>query len=401
MKKLIVFLIILSSSQIEAQTKTDLKFEMFTLNLTITNIDSGQVTMFYHTLDTSDFPRTNKLIHGRTTFQGKISRATDALIFTLNSKDMDLADPSVIPLILEPGIINVSCKLVNKKIADLKVEGSLSQIERDKWQAEHELLVNNIKTTRFEISKILNDKLKMENPIFKLRLDSLELSLNTLNEILVHDVLMYSKRYPDSYFSGFLLNKYNRLIPLDTLASYFLQLNYQVRNSEFGQMLHNYLYTYSGENFRLSNDLLGLNTALKGVKSLYDVTLRNQFGKKVKLSEYKGKPTLLFFWGTWCLPCQRQFPSLKNLISFIGKNKINFLTISLDSEYENWRKFVNLRKPPGINLIDNKNLLRMFYRFETVSHLIIIDKNGKLINDDAPHTDTPELKKILLSLVDN
>ena len=41
-----------------------------------------------------------------------------------------------------------------------------------------------------------------------------------------------------------------------------------------------------------------------------DISMRNADGKKIKLSDFKGKVILLNFWGTWCPPCRGEMPDL-------------------------------------------------------------------------------------------
>ena len=47
------------------------------------------------------------------------------------------------------------------------------------------------------------------------------------------------------------------------------------------------------------------------------------------LLKASGKPLLVNFWATWCDPCREEFPDLVK-IDRDYKNKINFITVSLD-----------------------------------------------------------------------
>jgi len=46
-----------------------------------------------------------------------------------------------------------------------------------------------------------------------------------------------------------------------------------------------------------------------------------------------GKPLMINFWATWCIPCTEEFPDLVK-IDKTYKGKIDFLTVSLDDVTE-------------------------------------------------------------------
>lgn len=69
-------------------------------------------------------------------------------------------------------------------------------------------------------------------------------------------------------------------------------------------------------------DTVTASKAAKGVnvgQRFPDITWLDKKAKRVALSSLKGKITFLHFWGSWCPPCLREFPSLKKLNAEIKK----------------------------------------------------------------------------------
>lgn len=70
-------------------------------------------------------------------------------------------------------------------------------------------------------------------------------------------------------------------------------------------------------------------------------------GKTVALSDLKGKYVLLDFWASWCAPCRREIPYLKEVLAYSEKNdKFAVLSYSIDSKEKDWK-----------NCITNNNLI--------------------------------------------
>lgn len=92
--------------------------------------------------------------------------------------------------------------------------------------------------------------------------------------------------------------------------------------------------------------------------------------------------TIIDFWATWCKPCLASKPSFENAAMKFN-NKLGFVSISTDMDYDKWRKFLKPNK--FINeyfLVDNfKSPLSLFINLETIPRYISISKiNSKIID---------------------
>ena len=65
-------------------------------------------------------------------------------------------------------------------------------------------------------------------------------------------------------------------------------------------------------------------------QTLPDAELHTPGGKIVKISDFKGKPTLVNMWATWCAPCVVELPSLE-IMSKLYKGKINVIAVALEA----------------------------------------------------------------------
>jgi peroxiredoxin len=61
-------------------------------------------------------------------------------------------------------------------------------------------------------------------------------------------------------------------------------------------------------------------------------TLKTPQGKKVSLSDFRGKAVLLEFFATWCRHCNAEAPHLRDLYASLPKKSYGFIAVNADGE---------------------------------------------------------------------
>lgn len=111
-------------------------------------------------------------------------------------------------------------------------------------------------------------------------------------------------------------------------------------------------------------------------------TLDNE---KISLNDLKGKPTLINFWFTTCLPCIDEMPVLNGIKSQL-KDSVNFIAIT----YEKTEKVQNFLKNHAFTFKHIVNAQKFINSMKLLSFPvnIFLDKNGivRKIENGIPYT---------------
>ena len=119
-------------------------------------------------------------------------------------------------------------------------------------------------------------------------------------------------------------------------------------------------------------------------------SLEDLSGKKVSLTDYKGKAVLINFWATWCGPCKIETPWLIDLRNQYAAKGFEVLGVSTDDidrsdarmfgqEKKEISDFVQRMHMPYPVLIDGDSLSKPYGGLDAMPTSFFLDRSGRIV----------------------
>lgn len=129
----------------------------------------------------------------------------------------------------------------------------------------------------------------------------------------------------------------------------------------------------------------------------------NHAGGTTSLDDLKGKYVYVDVWATWCGPCKREIPFLKEVEQkYHGKN-IEFVSVSIDkqSDKDKWKTMIADKELGGIQLLADNDWQSKFvqdYKIKGIPRFLLIDPDGNIVSADAPRPSNKALIDLFTEL---
>ena len=125
-----------------------------------------------------------------------------------------------------------------------------------------------------------------------------------------------------------------------------------------------------------------------------DFTLKDLHGKKVTLSQLRGKIVMVNFWATWCPPCRLEMPDLDKIYTHFESQGLVILSITDEDSFK-VNTFINNNNYHPPVLIDTGDAVHKLFHIEGIPKTFIFNRDGKLVGETIDQCTGLQFLKLL------
>jgi thiol-disulfide isomerase/thioredoxin len=168
------------------------------------------------------------------------------------------------------------------------------------------------------------------------------------------------------------------------LLSISTNLNYRQLQSLYAGLDSSLCHSYEmGSAFKLvrmkERELAGL---LDAGKLFHDVLLPDAEDNIVDINQLPGNYLLISLWASWCAPCRKESPVLRELYTRYKDKGLAIVGVSLDGSKPKWTNAVKQDDLAWPQLIDTSGFrgdLALYYEIESIPMVFLLDKERKIV----------------------
>lgn len=123
-----------------------------------------------------------------------------------------------------------------------------------------------------------------------------------------------------------------------------------------------------------------IKNALRKGSLIPHIAYNDPSGKVVDINSFRGKYVLIDFWASWCGPCRKAIPEIKELYSKYKESGLEVLSVSVDTDNTAWKKAMSEENMPWPQVLSpDKNKTMASFMIIGIPTLYLIDREGKIV----------------------
>ncbi|GER59481.1 thiol:disulfide interchange protein [Patiriisocius marinus] len=207
-------------------------------------------------------------------------------------------------------------------------------------------------------------------------------SLDSISQLETEYAVSFIEKNKDNVLSSMAIAAVS--LPLEDLIA----LTERTKNAKNSQLI-NTLTTTIAVLQKAEDDKIAAEEKVAAKRKVYRVAAPQFSGESLSgtnlalTSVLKGnKAVLVDFWASWCKPCRMVTPEIKYIYQQYNKLGFDIITVSEDRTQAAWRQGIQEDNMLDWNHIyDNQMTIASQFGARAIPHMVLIDKDGKIIKD--------------------
>lgn len=261
-------------------------------------------------------------------------------------------------------------------IASYQVENAIEMVNEDYWRIKN-FVAEEEKEALDYINNLKN--IQVTDSIINIAQAKADKYLNKQTEFFKH--------CSGSYYYFWYFKKYitvNNIISTDSLLDIY--------KNAFSDSIRR---TFEGD--EIMKIIRGRSEKINMLAPNFSVTDIN--GNSVSLDMFRDSYVLIDFWASWCAPCVKKMPDIKEIRNKYSEKKLKIIFITQDNNFKSFSNAVNKYKIDfGIHLFSTPDLINL-YGAQAIPKTFLIDPNGVIIYNNHIEKDFDSDSLILNQLL--
>lgn len=129
-------------------------------------------------------------------------------------------------------------------------------------------------------------------------------------------------------------------------------------------------------------------------------TLADLAGRHVALADYRGRPVVINFWATWCVPCRKEMPDLEAAARRHREHGLVILAVNVYEGPEVVQAFMDeLRLRELVPLLDTDAAVVARYQVIALPTTYFVDRQGQIRDVHLGPLDATSLEQKLARIL--